>query len=72
MRLLIERAIAIEIASGRPSGIETIRITTAMIAILPNYKRVSFEKASSLLLAKIKMKTKMECVKTLKMQAANE
>jgi hypothetical protein len=69
---LIERAIAIEIASGKPSGIETIRITTAMIAIFPKFKSVSFEKISSLLLAKIKMKTKTECVKTLIMQAANE
>ena len=43
---MIDKAIAIDIAVARPSGIATIIKATATIANLPNYKRVSFENKS--------------------------
>lgn len=42
--LVMDRAIAIETASGSPSGIATIIKTTAMIPIFNNSRRNSFEK----------------------------
>ena len=52
-------AIARETASGRPSGIETIKMTTPMIAILPHLNRVSLEKRSSSSLKMMMKKRKM-------------
>ena len=63
---------AIEIASGRPSGMDTMRITTAMIAIFPRFKSVSFEKREFSELSMMSMSVKIACVITLKMQTANE
>lgn len=48
--LSTERAIAIFIANGSPSGIATIKITTAVIAILLTLSKVSFEIRPSYLL----------------------
>jgi hypothetical protein len=45
-KLLIDNAIAIDIAVARPSGIATINKATETIANLPNCKRVSFENKS--------------------------
>jgi hypothetical protein len=52
-----ERAIAILMASGNPSGIDTIKITSAVIPIFPNLRIDEFEKNYSFLLKRIK-KTK--------------
>jgi hypothetical protein len=42
--LLTERAIAIETATGNPSGIATISNTTEIIAELPIYNSIELEK----------------------------
>lgn len=49
-----ERAIAIFIAKGNPSGIETINITKAVIPIFPNLRIDEFEKNYSFLFNSIK------------------
>ena len=49
-----ERAIAIFIARGNPSGIDTINITNALIPIFPNLRIDEFEKNYSFLLNSIK------------------
>lgn len=45
-KLLIDIAIAIETASGRPSGTEAIRITTPTTQILIKSARVSLPKTT--------------------------
>lgn len=67
--LLIESAIAIETASGNPSGIATIIKTTATIPIFNTLNKKSFEK--SVFCVKMMMMTwKIKWVKTLKKVAA--
>jgi len=60
---LIDKAIAIDIAVARPSGIATIIKATATIANLPNYKRVSFENKSLFEETRAKSIIKINCVK---------
>ena len=47
LRLLIERAIAMDITKGKPSGIETISRTTAVITIFSRRRIESFETKST-------------------------
>lgn len=61
-----ERAIAIFIANGNPSGIDTINITRAVIPIFPNLRIDEFEKNYSCLLNKIKNIKNNICVAKLK------
>lgn len=42
--LLIDIAIAIDTASGSPSGIDTIKMTTAIIPILAHLNKVAFDR----------------------------
>ena len=49
----MERAIAMETASGRPSGIATINITTAVMNTLPTLSSVALEKIDKLSLKQI-------------------
>ena len=67
----MERAMAIETASGRPSGIDTIKITTAIMAIFPSSNRVAFEN-STRSLKKIRPSKKVQWVATLRIQATKE
>lgn len=55
----MDRAIAIETASGRPSGIATTKITTAEIPICMILRIVALDIRSLLPVDKMKMKLKM-------------
>ena len=68
----MERAIAIEIARGRPSGMDTIKITTAIIVILPNVRSVSFENSDDSLHDKMRSMANIPCVTMLIKQAPQE
>ena len=50
----MERAMAMETASGSPSGIATIKITTAVMNTLPTLRIVALEKIDKLSLKQIK------------------
>lgn len=48
-------------ASGNPSGMATIKITTAIMAILPIFKSVSFENNPCWPLNSAKIRRKTNC-----------
>lgn len=65
-RLSIERAIAMETASGRPSGIATIKITTAVMNTLPTLRIVALEKIYKSSLKQIKSNENNKLVTKIK------
>lgn len=67
----MDRAMAIDTVSGKPSGMETIKITTAVMAILPISRSVSFEN-KSLSSKRMSPTKKIVWVTTLRMQASSE
>lgn len=71
LRFLIERAMAMETARGRPSGTATIKSTTATIRVSPSLVRVVCEKRpSSEPDAKVLMTIKMTRVMITNMAAS--
>jgi len=68
-KLLIDIAIAIETATGRPSGIDTIKITTPIMAILLIFNKVSFSNKLRSSLKQMRKNKKIACVIILHMKA---
>ena len=62
LSLLIERAMAIDTARGRPSGIATISIQTAMITIFEILRTVSFESKLIYPSKRMRIKANKVCV----------
>ena len=58
----MDKAMAIDTASGKPSGMATMRITTAVMKHFPTARRVSFEKKSCSSDMETLMITQMSCV----------
>ena len=71
-RFVIERDIAIDVTKGKPSGIETMSNTIAVITIFRTRIRESFENKSVLESHMTKTARKIRLVKILRMVAPRE